>query len=76
MGSSGRIATVLAALMLATGCAAGNGSTSSGASPRPVAAHPSPSGIDCWRSGTSGDDWNDWESRGPGMGAGTMGCDD
>ncbi|MFF8909636.1 hypothetical protein [Streptomyces olivaceoviridis] len=75
---SRRAAATLAALALAgtlaAGCAADD-STSDGASLRPAAA-PSPSGSDCWRSGTSGDDWNDWDSWGPGMGPGMMGRDD
>lgn len=76
--TSSRAAAALAALALAGTLAAGCaevGNTSRGASPRPAAV-PSPSGSDCWRAGTSGDDWDDWDSWGPGMGPGMMGRDD
>ncbi|MEU9125019.1 hypothetical protein AB0C96_35140 [Streptomyces sp. NPDC048506] len=64
-----RTAAALAALALAgalaAGCAPG-ASTSSTISLPPAATGPtSPS--DCWRPGTSGDDWNHWGSWGPGM---------
>ncbi|MCZ4514860.1 hypothetical protein O3Q52_43445 [Streptomyces sp. ActVer] len=76
--TSRRTAAALAALALAgtlaAGCAASD-STSRAASSRAAAA-PSPSSSDCWRSGTSGDDWNDWDSWGPGMGPGMMDRDD
>lgn len=77
-GRSRRSAAALAALALAgtlaAGCAADAGTPGS-ASPH-QAAVPSPSGGDCWRQGTSGDDWDDWDSWGPGMMPGMMGRDD
>ncbi|MCX4585736.1 hypothetical protein [Streptomyces sp. NBC_01481] len=73
-GTSRRTAAALAALALAgtlaAGCAAG---ASTAGMPLRSAAAPSPSGSDCWRPGTSGDDWDSW---GPGMGPRMMGRDD
>ncbi|MGW3060738.1 hypothetical protein ACWC98_33080 [Streptomyces goshikiensis] len=75
---SRRTAAALAALALTGTLAAGytTGDNTSGASLRPAAAQSSPSGNDCWRPGTSGDEWDDWDSWGPGMGPGMMGRDD
>ncbi|WP_229887771.1 hypothetical protein [Streptomyces olivaceoviridis] len=74
---SRRTVSTLVGLALAgtvvAGCTA-NDTTSGRAALRPAAA-PSPSGSDCWRSGTSGDDWDNWNSWGPGMGPGMMGND-
>ncbi|WP_242432693.1 hypothetical protein [Streptomyces sp. Root1310] len=75
--TSTRTVSALAALALATvlsaGCAT-DSTTPSHAALRPTAA-PTLSGSACWSAGTSDDDWNDWDSWGPGMGPGMMGDD-
>lgn len=75
--TSRQTVSVLVAVALAgtvaAGCAAAD-PTSSRAALRSTAA-PSPSGSNCWRSGTTGNDWDNWDSWGPGMGSGMMGND-